>query len=97
MTRTRSDNVSNGDSDVVIDGETVARYRSDGAVCIRNVIDKKWIEAIEKVRRIIYLTSMSLANPTSIIRYWDNLGMWKIAYFGCFVRQLFIKKYAQIL
>ena len=50
MTRTRSDNSCNGD-DFVIDGETVARYRSDGAVCIRNAIDKKWIQAIQKVRK----------------------------------------------
>ena len=39
------------DDDVAIDGETVARYRSDGAVCIRNAIGRKWIEAIERVRR----------------------------------------------
>ena len=34
-----------------LDAETVARYRSDGAVCIRNVLERKWIEAIEKVRK----------------------------------------------
>ena len=36
---------------LVIDAETVARYRSDGAVCIRNALARKWIEAIEKVRK----------------------------------------------
>ena len=50
MTR-RDDSSSGDDDDVVIDGETVVRYRSDGAVCIRNAIGRKWIEAIERVRR----------------------------------------------
>ena len=37
---------------MVLDAETVARYRSDGAVCIRNAIGREWVEAIEKVRKI---------------------------------------------
>ena len=47
MTR-REDSSDDG---AVIDGETIARYRSDGAVCIRNAIGREWIEAIEKVGR----------------------------------------------
>ena len=39
------------DETMVLDAETVARYRSDGAVCIRNALQRKWIEAIEKVRK----------------------------------------------
>ena len=39
------------DETMVLDAETVARYRSDGAVCIRNAIGREWVEAIEKVRK----------------------------------------------
>ena len=47
---TQMDVSSNGgDADVGIDDETVAKYRSDGAVCIRNALGSEWIEAIEKV------------------------------------------------
>ena len=45
------------DYTMVLDAETVARYRSDGAVCIRNALQRKWIEAIEKVRKTETLLS----------------------------------------
>ena len=45
------------DETMVLDAETVARYRSDGAVCIRNAIGREWIEAIEKVRKTETLLS----------------------------------------
>ena len=45
------------DETMVLDAETVARYRSDGAVCIRNALQRKWIEAIEKVRKTETLLS----------------------------------------
>ena len=49
-------NLSSGEA-LELDAETVARYRSDGAVCIRNALQRKWIEAIEKVRKTETLLS----------------------------------------
>jgi hypothetical protein len=31
--------------------ETIGRYRSDGAVCIRGALGSEWISLIEKARR----------------------------------------------
>ena len=49
------------DETMVLDAETVARYRSDGAVCIRNAIGREWIEAIEKVRKTETLIEISFS------------------------------------
>ena len=75
MTR-RDDSSSGGDDDddVAIDVETVAMYRSDGAVCIRNAIGRKWIEAIERVRRSTHFE----VQPTVLLGYCYLVGDWRI-------------------